>query len=442
MVFRRTRRMILILPVVLQGGLLDGQLAVPPLLSQVAKLLDGRIAGRLGQQAKGIVGTYLDATDFHLQRVATMAPRKGIRRHAQKLLNCVLYGNWWNGLLARRVPLKNVVLPFDDQFRVAEAINGTQFEKLMCEVLEDRNTVGTTAVYAEPGVGKSVAAMLAVLQTSTSETCMSVILQGTFSVSLENFFRLQDASDAASVARAFFGLLQEQGIRLQIILDNMFDNGLQTNGEDLMMLTRAAHELGHHLIVITQSRERAEEVSDLNGARTRLALQQQQDERVYRWSSEQARSFLETLEPKESEQVIDKVLNDTQVPDEFRLWKPSDIREYLTSGCKPKAPQPARPGAKLKCSPCSCFVENKGVCVKCWLIHITKVPETDFFSMCTLQGASKTQTKAVWVRQLRQDCTRQQTCHSSRVDYLIACIGSRESAQEDALKLHPSPSPV
>ena len=71
-----------------------------------------------------------------------------------------------------------------------------------------------------------------------------------------------------------------------------------------------------------------------------------------------------------------------------------------------------------------------------------KVPETDFFSMCTLQGASKTQTKAVWVRQLRQDCTRQQTCHSSRVDYLIACIGSRESAQEDALKLHPSPSPV
>ena len=277
MVFRRTRRMILILLVVLQGGLLDGQLAVPPLLSQVAKLLGGRIAGRLGQQAKGIVGTYLDATDFHLQRVATMAPRKGIRRHAQKLLNCVLYGNWWNGLLARRVPLKNVVLPFDDQFRVAEAINGTQFEKLMCEVLEDRNTVGTTAVYAEPGVGKSVAAMLAVLQTSTSETCMSVILQGRFSVSLENFFRLQDASDAASVARSFFGLLQEQGIRLQIILDNMFDNGLQTNGEDLMMLTRAAHELGHHLIVITQSRERAEEVSDLNGARTRLALQQQQE---------------------------------------------------------------------------------------------------------------------------------------------------------------------
>ena len=376
MLFRRTRRMVLVLLVVLQGGLLDGQLAVP----RVFQFIGGRIAGRLGQKTKGIVATYLDATDFRLQRVEEMAPRKGVRRHTKKLLNCVLYGNWWNQLLARRVPLKNVVLPFDDAFQVAEAINGTQFEKFMCEVLKDSNTVGTTAVYAEPGVGKSIAALLAVLQTNTSETCMTVILRGEFSSNLQKFFRLQDALDAADVARSFFSRLQKQGIRLQIVLDNTFDSGLQPNGDRLMELTRAAHELGHHLIVITQSRERAQEVSDLNGARTRLALQQQQDERVYRWSSEQARRFLKTLQPKESEQVIDKVLNDTQVPDEFRLWKPSDIREYLTSGCKPKAPQPARPGAKLKCSPCLRFVENNGVCVKCWLclIHITKVPESDF----------------------------------------------------------------
>jgi len=353
--------MVLVLLVVLQGGLLDGQLAVPPLVARVFQFIGGRIAGRLGQKTKGIVATYLDATDFRLQRVEEMAPRKGIRRHTKKLLNCVLYGNWWNQLLARRVPLKNVVLPFDDAFQVAEAINGTQFEKFMCEVLKDSNTVGTTAVYAEPGVGKSIAALLAVLQTNTSETCMTVILRGEFSSNLQKFFRLQDALDAADVARSFFSRLQKQGIRLQIVLDNTFDSGLQPNGDRLMELTRAAHELGHHLIVITQSRERAQEVSDLNGARTRLALQQQQDERVYRWSSEQARRFLKTLQPKESEQVIDKVLNDTQVPDEFRLWKPSDIREYLTSGCKPKAPQPARP------------------------------------------GASETQTKAVWVRQLRQD---------------------------------------
>ena len=93
MLFRRTRRMVLVLLVVLQGGLLDGQLAVPPLVARVGQFIAGRIAGRLGQQTKGIVATYLDATDFRLQRVETMAPRKGIRRHAKKLLNCVLYGN-------------------------------------------------------------------------------------------------------------------------------------------------------------------------------------------------------------------------------------------------------------------------------------------------------------------------------------------------------------
>ena len=44
------------------------------------------------------------------------------------------------------------------------------------------------------------------------------------------------------------------------------------------------------------------------------------------------------------------------------------------------------------------------------------------FKPCSLQG-TETQTKAVWVRQLRQDCTRQHTCHNSRVDCFIACIG-------------------
>ena len=47
------------------------------------------------------------------------------------------------------------------------------------------------------------------------------------------------------------------------------------------------------------------------------------------------------------------------------------------------------------------------------------------FSPCTLQGATETQTKAVWVRQLREDCTRQHTCHNSRVAYFVACIGFR-----------------
>ena len=60
----------------------------------------------------------------------------------------------------------------------------------------------------------------------------------------------------------------------------------------------------------------------------------------------QARTYLET---KELEEVSDKVLNKTEIPDDFGLWKPVDITEYVNTGMKPKAPQRA-PGAKLKCS--------------------------------------------------------------------------------------------
>ena len=346
MVFRRTRRfLVLVLLVVLQGGeLLDGQLAVPPLVSQVVKFFGGRIAGRLGQQKKGIVATYLDATDVnHLQQVKLMAPntdQKEHRRHAKKLLNCVLYGNWWNRLTAKRVPLKNVILPFNDYFQVAEAIKGTEFEKLICEVLKDRKTCGTSAVYAEPGVGKSVAAVLAVLQANTSETCMTVMLQGEFSYRLQCFFRSQRALDAPLVADEFFCLLHDHGIRLQMVIDNAFDAcGMRFEGNTLINLGRRAFNLGHHLIVITQSPGKAEEVSGLNGARTRLAMQQQQDERVYRWSREQARNYLQTKEevvslkePQKREQFIDKVLNNTQIPDDFGLWIPVRIMNFLRSG--------------------------------------------------------------------------------------------------------------
>eukprot|EP00434_Breviolum_minutum_P046852 symbB.v1.2.043418.t1/scaffold14554.1/size842/1 len=59
---------------------------------------------------------------------------------------------------------------------------------------------------------------------------------------------------------------------------------------------------------------------------------------MYRWSREQARTYLET---KELEEVIDKVLNKTEIPDDFGLWKPVDITEYVNTGMKPKAPQRA-----------------------------------------------------------------------------------------------------
>ena len=142
---------------------------------------------------------------------------------------------------------------------------------------------------------------------------------------------------------------------MQIIFDNTFDDGVD-NRNMLMDLARAAFAHGHHTIAITQSKKSAEEIADLNGERARLAPQQQQDDRTYRWSSRQVQNYLETMEeevvspnePKEREQFIGKVLNDTQIPDDVGLWRPVAIKQYMETGRKPKAPQRA-PGAKLRC---------------------------------------------------------------------------------------------
>ena len=90
--------------------------------------------------------------------------------------------------------MKNMILPFDDQFEVSKAINDTVFEELMLEVLND-NSMGTTAVFAEAGVGKSVAATLSVLKTEASQSKLTVLLQGEFCQNLKNFFRLHDIGD-------------------------------------------------------------------------------------------------------------------------------------------------------------------------------------------------------------------------------------------------------
>jgi len=99
-----------------------------------------------------------------------------------------------------------------------------------------------------------------------------VMLQGEFSYRLQCFFRSQGAL-APLVADEFFCLLHDHGIRLQMVIDNAFDAcGMRFEGNTLINLGRRAFNLGHHLIVITQSPGKAEEVSGLNGARTRLAM--------------------------------------------------------------------------------------------------------------------------------------------------------------------------
>eukprot|EP00435_Cladocopium_sp_Y103_P009164 s1949_g2.t1 len=128
-----------------------------------------------------------------------------------------------------------------------------------------------------------------------------------------------------------------------MVFDNTFDTGLQGQETNLMALTRAAHEFDHHLIAITQTAESADEVANLNGARTRKV--EQQEAPSYRWSKGQAKEYWKAAKVFAGE--AERVLNMTQVPDEVGGWKPVDIKEYLKTGRRPEAPQQGQ-GRRLK----------------------------------------------------------------------------------------------
>ena len=226
-----------------------------------------------------------------------------------------------------------------------QPVEGTGFQRLMITVLNDNRTGGLSAVHAEPGVGKSVATAMA-LRNYTQKSAVTVLLQGDFTVNLQDFFRVVRTGQAGPVASELFRIVRERGIRLQIVFDNTFDTGLrgqETNLANLLALARAAHEFDHHLIAITQTAESAEEVANLNGARTRKV--EQQEAPAYRWSKGQAKEYLKAAKAFAGE--AESVLNMTQVPDEVGGWKPVDIKEYLKTGRRPSAPQ-QRQGRRLK----------------------------------------------------------------------------------------------
>ena len=223
-----------------------------------------------------------------------------------------------------------------------QPVEGTGFQRLMTTVLNDNRTAGLSAVHAEPGVGKSVATAMA-LRNYTQKSAVTVLLQGNFQKNLKGFVRVADAADAVDVAGELFRILTDRGTRLQMVFDNTFDTGLRGQETDLMTLTRAAHEFDHHLIAITQTEKAADEVANLNGARTRKV--EQQKARSYRWSKGQAEEYLKAAKAFAGE--AERVLNMTQVPDEVGGWKPVDIKEYLKTGRRPEAPQQGQ-GRRLK----------------------------------------------------------------------------------------------
>ena len=235
-----------------------------------------------------------------------------------------------------------MILPFTEELEGAQ--NDTLFERLMLDVLED-SLGGTSAVFAEPGIGKSVASVLAAQKTNASQSRLTVVLQGAFEESLETFFRVQKASQAPKVARSMFKMLADHGVRLQIVFDNTFDNEVPEQSKAPMRdLTRFAFAHGHHLIVICQAREGAESVDDLNGVRTRIAAQQNgRCAEEFRWSEKLAENYLNATVMSELKarghgleryaDVMREWLNGTKVRDQFGGWNPTIMSLYVRRMC-------------------------------------------------------------------------------------------------------------
>ncbi|CAE7318164.1 unnamed protein product [Symbiodinium sp. CCMP2592] len=197
---------------------------------------------------------------------------------------------------------------------------------------------------AQESVGKSTATALA-LRNGMPMSSVGVLLQGDFQKNLKDSFRVADAADAVQVSSVLFDLLQARGIRLQILFDNTFDRGLHGQQELLLGLTRYAFECGLHLLVVTQSEKAVQEAANLNGARSRAWAQN--DARSYRWERMEARKHVQNNPLRSNEQIIDAVLNMTQVPDQIGRRRPVDVDEYLCTGRRPQAPQ-AGQGSQFK----------------------------------------------------------------------------------------------
>ena len=280
---------------------------------------------------------------------------------------------------ARNIVLPNISLPLIP-------VHGTEFQHLVTSVLSNATSTGVSAIYAEPGTGKSVAVALAMLTWAKhNPKCITILIRGNLKL-LKDIFRVVDEAYVPAVAESLFPMLSDEGVRLQMVLDNIFDKELGERGEMLMSLARAAFEYGQ-VVVVTQSREVAEEVRWLNGARTRVSPEQKCNVSEYRWNEMQASRLLLNLNAtaklkdwrkshktrwwrkmlhaftrttKESEDTVQRALNESfkkfkqdgawvqenlegaRMPDGG--WKPVDIKQFLLSGIKPVLVPPVAGG--------------------------------------------------------------------------------------------------
>ena len=258
-----------------------------------------------------------------------LSAERGCAKHAQKLLDRLVSAQKRGKSIiprSQRVP--------------QQPIENTSFERLMMTVLADNQTTGSLQHQNHWQVHCTTRT-----RNGMPNSSVGVLLQGDFQKNLRDFSRAADAADAVQVAAVLFDLIQARGIRLQILFDNTFDQGVQGQKNLLLGLTRSAFDCGHHLLVVTQSEKAAQEVANLNGERSRAWAQN--DARSYRWRRTEARKYLENNPLLSNEQTIDAVLNSTAVPDEIGGWRPVSMDEYLRTGRRPQAPQ-AGQGSQFK----------------------------------------------------------------------------------------------
>lgn len=329
------------------------------------------IASAVGISLRDIGKQVLDANSNarSLNKLKPLVDVSDAYEHARLLAN-KLVERAKKSQEARNIFLPNISLPLIP-------VNGTEFQHLVRNVLSDVTLTGVSAIHAEPGTGKSVAVALAMLTWAKhNPKCITVLIRGNLKL-LKDLFRVSDEAYVTAVAENVFPILSDEGVRLQLVLDNIFDKEVGERGEMLMSLARAAFKYGQ-VVVVTQSREVAEEVGSLNGARTRVSPQQKCNVSEYRWNEMQASRLLLNLNAtakmkdwrksrktrwwhkmlhtftrttKESEDIAQRAL--TESLKEFKQdgawvrenlegarmpdggWKPVDIEQFLLSGIKP-----------------------------------------------------------------------------------------------------------
>ena len=256
---------------------------------------------------------------------------------------------------------KNVLIPTaQDADLPLEPIRGTPFEKLMVATLQNTSMAGVYALHAEPGAGKSTAAMLGALELKGRRPKdVIVVLQNDLDRQLESFFCLS-IKFTAEIARPFFAMLRGKGIRLRLILDNVLDSTsiIEQSGDRLRVLARAANDNLHQVIVIVQSETAAKDIGDLNGDTTRKG--NQMPAVWYRWSREETLELLNRIsdiqellekqlgydgEAEERNVLLAEALERSEIPDKYGCWRPRSTTRYIMTGDRPIAPLPIPGGA-------------------------------------------------------------------------------------------------